>query len=537
MSEETTSLAESAIQLDALPPIEDKHYGSLEALEALVLFIWKDKKNATLEVLEELQKRLAAIKNVNRNAVIHSLYDLQSILVETTVGRAMIKENMEWWSQELKNFTKEDIKSQFEGEQKCVAFLVNNLPRVGLAPRRVADIFLYFFQSRIVSLPALLVFFKRIVFLVGENSGVLESFMKSKAGEVLKDTFSSYEKQSRTDPEFKSKRAKTEFGHPPVEAAGFMPSVFFHDMVPKIEHSSGWGEASAMNVLCSQFSCFDKLPKFFSHDGSPSIERDFYPVWNGNLTSPEEAENEVGSLRRKIICEQQRHYVVKNMERMMDLEYLRPGICVELYEKFGIRNFARHPIDVWVEQFDYRNTPGKFVVVWSSLVDHNGGLRDEEGMLYRALEKHFLFRICEGSTPEEDYLRMYDRYVKRFSGSTIVLGVVEDHSDGENLCGSGVGKADIQKWWYRHGQTISDLFEEGATLVLNSCSTGKESGLAQEISQHHPLICVGPAEPAGIASWKLGFSADSKPPSVEVEYLNKNGKSVSAGVYRQGVKK
>lgn len=53
--------------------------------------------------------------------------------------------------------------------------------------------------------------------------------------------------------------------------------------------------------------------------------------------------------------EHNRDFFGRNIDSIVDLERLRPGICKTLNQEFGIIFFGRYPVDVLIAQYDERN--------------------------------------------------------------------------------------------------------------------------------------------------------------------------------------
>lgn len=192
-----------------------------------------------------------------------------------------------------------------------------------------------------------------------------------------------------------------------------------------------------------------------------------------------------------------------NLEAIIDLESIRPDISKVLLDEFNIRVFHKYPPEVLLAQYDQRNDNNiPYGIMVNSITDHNEALSSlsMEGLMKsihgEAQKNGFGIRIYEGGS-EEDVKEYFDRSNQRYGIKTPQFALISGHGTPDS----------IQMNWDNPKQPsrtirqqsfqgepllrFTDYMRDDSTLVLISCSTGVEGGIAQEISKQG-LTVMGP---------------------------------------------
>lgn len=236
--------------------------------------------------------------------------------------------------------------------------------------------------------------------------------------------------------------------------------------------------------------------------------------------------------------------ILHEVEAMVGLEKERPGSTRVLREEFGIENFGKYSREQLASQFDARDdTSLPYGVVIYPKSDYNGafgiwtGKLNEVDTISRALEETHRVRVYEAGSRTgvvRALLKTKHRYAER-GGGKIAFALIGGHGtkdsvqfgDGddmvrlrtEDLAGRGAARA---------GQ---EFFEPGATVILSSCSTGQEGGIAQKMSEALGGRVIAPDIPTRIDSMNIRTGADGRP-EFDVAYH----KADAAVVYQAGVR-
>lgn len=219
------------------------------------------------------------------------------------------------------------------------------------------------------------------------------------------------------------------------------------------------------------------------------------------------------------------------------LEGQRPGIARTLSGEFGIRNFGRYPEELLIRQFDELTVGGKYGVIAYPRLDHglafnNDGSKEAMRTLSQQLGDTKI-RITEAGSLFDLMKRMTQLQSKY---GKLSFGFLGAHG-GKDAMQFGWGKKN-EVWTddvlrSSSAARIHDYFEEGATLVLESCSTGAEEGIGQAISDALKMKVIAPGSTAGgIQRLQVLRNEDQPevPPGFDIEF-----KWAQAQQYEQGV--
>ncbi len=227
----------------------------------------------------------------------------------------------------------------------------------------------------------------------------------------------------------------------------------------------------------------------------------------------------------------------ENKIALQNLEAQRPGIIKTLSKEFGIKNFGRYPEDLLIKQFDQKEQEGRFGVASFPRLDHGSAFGNENNRktiseMASKLGDEYKIRITEvGSIFDlvKKLSQLHSRYGKMAFGMIGAHGAKDemqfDWEDKNELWTNNVLKSPS-------APRLHDYFEDGATLILRSCSTGTEDGIGQAISKSLGMKVIAPDSVSfGIEKFNIIEGASRNlPPSFEIEFGSAN-----AQIYQQGV--
>lgn len=176
--------------------------------------------------------------------------------------------------------------------------------------------------------------------------------------------------------------------------------------------------------------------------------------------------------------------IKENLSSIVTLQTEAPGSVAMLFKKFGIRHFERYPNEALLKQCKEK-VSGPFGIILGPSHDWNGAFSKSElwkGVYERLKASGYGLKIFEADSKTELARRLITaiedgkKISFAFIGGhgtegSIQFGERNDRSllRVEDLAGSGVKRS-------------KKFFENGATILLSSCSTGKEGGFAQKLS-------------------------------------------------------
>lgn len=238
-----------------------------------------------------------------------------------------------------------------------------------------------------------------------------------------------------------------------------------------------------------------------------------------------------------------------NMLEMRRLELQAPGGPKKLVEDFGVYCFRRYPkgmLDDQLKYIDDVDTPYGTMIV--SIGDHDGALYVARGsrkaLLDQARDQGVRIRVVE-VTNKIDLIRKMMHLEKTYNDpgkQKAAWGIIEGHSnetaidfgvDGSSI--STISMEDVSSESF--GKAAQRFFEDGATIVVNGCSVGKNKGIAQEASAHMPGLRIV-ASPGNVSGVSYELHADGQmPPTLTASYRTMTVPFLrDMNTYEQGVK-
>ncbi len=267
----------------------------------------------------------------------------------------------------------------------------------------------------------------------------------------------------------------------------------------------------------------------------------------------------------------------ENLEAAQALESTLPGSADKLFKEYGIANFNRYDQKMLLRQIENESVDKPYGVVALPESDWNGAF----GYLQKSLSNMgqqlnaggYEVRFIEVGTQYEmakRLARLNNKYNKPENGNRIGFLVLGGHGTRETIALSdqeahpippplpgdyedyqkqfdeweiankGIGArrpqilmADLEEGGGKGiRRAAEDWFEEESTVVLVSCSTGTEGGIAQKISKELAFETVAPKQPTNVESITVNFNEKGKP-EFEVNYFNV-GEEVQAVRYVAG---
>ncbi len=197
--------------------------------------------------------------------------------------------------------------------------------------------------------------------------------------------------------------------------------------------------------------------------------------------------------------EEYRTMTIENITSLHILEKKRPGSAKYLTDNFGIVCFSRYPTKLLIKQYDDRDrTDIPFGIYATGRTDHNGSMysfnkreKIKELSTKAELNGHALKIIEVRNTVDaaKKIIALTEKLNRKISfmfvnahGNTDVIALGEFNNFRRELNAKDIAKPGMQRFF--------QYFEKGATLVLSSCLTGSEKGIAEEISKTSGLTVI-----------------------------------------------
>jgi len=212
-----------------------------------------------------------------------------------------------------------------------------------------------------------------------------------------------------------------------------------------------------------------------------------------------------------------------NLDMMRKLGINYRGCVKPLAKQFGIRDFARYPYELLVDQYlnmDKDDSP--YGVILYPFRDHNGVFYGDVGAfddLHEQLRGKYRIRVIE-CEDKIDIAKNLGRLRKKYPEHKISFAIVGGHGSKSSIVFGGNDKKnilEISDFYLPRGKEPSDthfvkaikegrslpghydkridkssFFEPNSNIVLVSCSTGAKRGIAQKLSQALGMKIIGP---------------------------------------------
>ena len=199
------------------------------------------------------------------------------------------------------------------------------------------------------------------------------------------------------------------------------------------------------------------------------------------------------------------------LETIAQIERLRPGAVRVLYKEFNIRRFHRYPVEVLVKQYDERDKPVPFGIIFNGEVDSNGAfLMDSYKDLVKKFSNDLAHRMNFKQSPKENLSlriveatsqselkevmsRMIEKYTNHHRAKFMVLST---HGWGGYM---SIGHREVEEDYISpkdietNNGGIADIFgllDEDGVVIFDGCFEGKKNGIAQTFSKVFKNILV-----------------------------------------------
>ncbi len=193
-------------------------------------------------------------------------------------------------------------------------------------------------------------------------------------------------------------------------------------------------------------------------------------------------------------------YIYETFRKIRFLQNFEKGSVKYLFDNFGIRGFGRYTIHELKKQYEERDAKGPYGLFFQAVMDWNGSFsqsNQSEGIREKVEENSFMIRIIESNGKidlAKRLLYLRDKYNQKIKfmymhvhGNTDVVGFGDREGDNRMLQQKDLSGKGIQR--------VKELFENNAELVLSSCLTGVEGGLAEEMSKVYNVKVIASDKP------------------------------------------
>ena len=232
-----------------------------------------------------------------------------------------------------------------------------------------------------------------------------------------------------------------------------------------------------------------------------------------------------------------------NLRSMIFLESQERGSTKVLNEKFGIVNFGRYPPELLLRQYQNRDRDDlRYGVGLYPLRDHNGAAYGQRGPLESLLEDlgdQFELRVAEAES-KVDVANHLRHFRARYGKHRISFAIIFGHGSEDSI---SFGDHPSRSGEARYSLTSEDLvdsrsgkygsfFEDKPTIILASCSTGVDQGIAQKLKETLGAEVVAPTEEAGLKSYHAKIEGGNISLSALYKYKSEEGVSARVSVGR-----
>ena len=218
--------------------------------------------------------------------------------------------------------------------------------------------------------------------------------------------------------------------------------------------------------------------------------------------------------------------IERNIKKIKELEFNRPGIVQSLFSEFGIKEFHRYPTDVLIKQFDTKDQDLPYGIVLYTNDDHNDAFDlDREIMetMFKQTDNKLLMRISEFQSRFSFLKKLAsfnDRYGEKNKIEYLLWG---DH--GWQAAIGNIGNLQLNG---EGAKRTKDFFIDKPEIILASCSTGAEGAIAQKMSEIYNATVHAPSIPSNLQKVLINFDSQNKL-HFEVEFQNNCRNTYSFG--------
>jgi hypothetical protein len=183
--------------------------------------------------------------------------------------------------------------------------------------------------------------------------------------------------------------------------------------------------------------------------------------------------------------------VAENLRVMRSVEKEVPGGCKILFEEFGIKNFARYGEKILLKQLEEKDDISQpYGVILFPEDDWNGVFSEDRDLFEKLLEQLSKKGIRLRITEAKNGLRAAAQTKKmqtKYGQASFCLAGGHGTEDGLALGSRSakktlptISRADLKN---EQVQRSGNFLKDGSQIILISCSTGKDGGFAQKLSE------------------------------------------------------
>lgn len=211
----------------------------------------------------------------------------------------------------------------------------------------------------------------------------------------------------------------------------------------------------------------------------------------------------------------QDEYQVECVRRMLKFENQHPGICRTLYRSFGIRNFARFPESMLLDQYRERFTHyDRHIYLLSATYDSNGSatrgsIPKLERLRQQLRSQGVGMTVIEVRRKAELKVRARQAKLARHALASAI--VFDGHGYGGDVSlGEGyLTSEDIRQW---AGELAASVSRQDSVFAIDACSTGQsDTGFAAILSEVADREVLGATGSMALRSISVDFDPDGKP--------------------------
>jgi hypothetical protein len=195
-----------------------------------------------------------------------------------------------------------------------------------------------------------------------------------------------------------------------------------------------------------------------------------------------------------------------NLNAMFALEEKEVGIVRYLTTECGIKDFARYPQELLLEQFRSRDdTETPYGAVFFPAFDHNGAFYQEVNQLTELRSEvsgQFRIRVAECDTKMaivRHLIRLNDKYGK------ISFGILGGHGSPTTIqMGAGgdfLSNLKLRDFRGEGTKRLQNYFTSDAEICMISCSTGAKGGIGEQVAKATGTSGAAPTDPANLKSF------------------------------------
>ena len=220
---------------------------------------------------------------------------------------------------------------------------------------------------------------------------------------------------------------------------------------------------------------------------------------------------------------QSRGMFLFNPETLRKIEDERPGSGLVLNKEFSIKTFGRYPQEMLVDQYDLRDQDVPYGIFLYAHGDHNGAFSQDIGVnrkLGEDVKGKYAIRISEANSIFEIGRRLVSSNLRYGDKNKISFAIVAGHGTKDSiafgdgaLTQMGLSSKDVLSKKHLKGEgvrRVKDFFVPNPEILLASCSTGKEKGIAQEMSGIFSANVTAPDVPAYPIEIRANFDENNR---------------------------